>query len=353
MRISAIIVTYFSEKELPVLLSSFVSQQGFKASELEIIIINNGGKLPDLTAYELNIQVHHQPQNLGYAKAINLGVKYSQGDFFIFMNPDITLRQDCVIQLMAGLKQFDIVGPLCFLDKDHSILLPSTESTGYAYRLVKGLSRTYYWMAKKLHKMWFRANIHAITAENTFPNFQLSGAMLATSCRAWDQVGPFDEGFQLYYEENDWLKRSQQKGLTAGQIPAAKIHHTFNQSAKKEPQVQAWFQASAAYFFSKHYHPLLNKLIQKVASGKMKTVFPSHAYHIRIKETESSSFIPITFTLPLNTLTGVIETSISPLFVPSALMLVESQGISQWKLPPEVWDNFQEGQYYFRVIGND
>lgn len=174
--------------------------------------------------------------------------------------------------------------------------------------------------------------------------------MLATSRKAWEQIGPFDEGFRLYYEENDWLKRAKNKSLKAGQVPAARIHHSFNQSAKREPQAQAWFQDSAAYFLRKHYHPILNSIIQKLSSSTRKDVFPFQPYHIRNKETDSTPFIPVSFILPTDTSTSVIEISLSPLFVPSALMLVKKTETFHWELPIEVWDNFQEGKYYFRVI---
>jgi GT2 family glycosyltransferase len=42
---------------------------------------------------------------------------------------------------------------------------------------------------------------------------------------AWEDVGPFDEGFFLYCEEVDWCMRAQARGWQIVHVPAATVVH--------------------------------------------------------------------------------------------------------------------------------
>jgi hypothetical protein len=66
-------------------------------------------------------------------------------------------------------------------------------------------------------------------------------------------VGPFDEGYRLYFEETDWLLRARRKGLASRYVPAAEAVHLYGQSARREPRAAAWFEESARRFRRRHY----------------------------------------------------------------------------------------------------
>jgi hypothetical protein len=81
----------------------------------------------------------------------------------------------------------------------------------------------------------------------------LSGSLLAIRRDAWKRVGPFDEGFRLFFEETDWLLRARRLGLRSEYVPAAEAVHLYHQSAAREPRAQQWFAESARRFRRLHY----------------------------------------------------------------------------------------------------
>jgi GT2 family glycosyltransferase len=82
----------------------------------------------------------------------------------------------------------------------------------------------------------------------------LVGAALMIRRAAWQQVGPLDEGFFMYFEELDWCRRCQAADWQIYYLPdACIIHH----EAKSSEQVLAArtirFQCSKIRYFTRYY----------------------------------------------------------------------------------------------------
>ncbi|MCY4025620.1 MAG: hypothetical protein OXH75_04815, partial [Acidobacteria bacterium] len=77
--------------------------------------------------------------------------------------------------------------------------------------------------------------------------------LLAMRTDWWRRVGPFDEGFRLYFEETDWLLRAREQGARAVLVPAARAVHAYDQSAQREPRAQLWFDESMKRFRRRRY----------------------------------------------------------------------------------------------------
>jgi hypothetical protein len=151
----------------------------------------------------------------------------------------------------------------------------------------------------------------------------LSGSLLALTRRAWEAVGPFDEGFQLFFEETDWLLRAERGGVPAWYVPAAEAVHLYNQSAGREPRAQGWFEESARRFRRRHY-------------GE------GFAAAVEALNGESS---PAPDTLPLLPegldLAGLpfplwVEVSPNPEGFPAAAELLHAPPAGPWRLPAEI-----------------
>src|ERR1019366_898785 len=76
------------------------------------------------------------------------------------------------------------------------------------------------------------------------PATALSGAFVAVSRQTLERVGPFDAGYVLYFEENDWQRRLRMAGGRLSRVGAARVVHRYNQSARLEPRAAGWFAAS-------------------------------------------------------------------------------------------------------------
>ena len=87
----------------------------------------------------------------------------------------------------------------------------------------------------------------------------VTGAAVLIRTEAWEQVGPMDEGFFLYYEEVDYMRRLRAAGWEVWHCPDATLLHDAGQATKvQHKSVQSgrmpayWFASWLRYFAKAH-----------------------------------------------------------------------------------------------------
>jgi GT2 family glycosyltransferase len=90
----------------------------------------------------------------------------------------------------------------------------------------------------------------------------LSGACLLVRRAAWEEVGPLDERFFLFWEDADWCRQCRHAGWGVYYVPAACATHFVGVSrAKRRVGSVVDFHVSAYRYYRKHtrrsaLHPL-------------------------------------------------------------------------------------------------
>ena len=171
----------------------------------------------------------HITDNNGYGAAINFGSQFIKTKYFLISNPDIvSLSFDKIIEFVKAAK---------FLDNKFSVLGPRYLNAN-----------------PKSCKQSFDNNSIATMR-------YLNGACMFFYKKNFDKLGGFDENIFLYFEENDFCKRSKKQHKNY-QINNIKIEHnngtsveTNNQEEKiKQSNLRIWhFIWSKFYFHKKHY----------------------------------------------------------------------------------------------------
>lgn len=88
--ISVIVPLYFNELDLyPIIRRCLAS---IPREGVELIVIDDCSPLDTDDFQEGNGWWLHNPENLGYTKTVNIGLKEASGDVFVIMNDDITLK---------------------------------------------------------------------------------------------------------------------------------------------------------------------------------------------------------------------------------------------------------------------
>jgi len=98
--ISIIIVTFNSEKFISECLDSILASDYPK---MEVIAIDNGStdnSVDKLSKYKDKIKVISAGKNLGFASGNNLGIKESNGEIIIFINPDVFVTKNSFRELV-------------------------------------------------------------------------------------------------------------------------------------------------------------------------------------------------------------------------------------------------------------
>ncbi len=312
----------------------------------DILIVDNGSTDAEKALLRsLPVRCLDSGRNAGYAAALNIGIANTRADHLFLMNPDVFVRPGCVAALSRALETgAAAAGPLFFWDEEKQFLLPPTEERTTIAELAAVLARRGDSAAFRARRRWRRhAHRHWMSRE-PIRSYCLSGALLAVKRAAMTSIGPFDEGFQLYFEEQDWLTRLQRSGLVSLYVPAAEAVHLFNQSAANEESAREWEYESAKRYADKHSPKWSARLISWLQSRQHRTHGTEPA--------EISGFPP---TLAID---SVDEGDETPVWVeisnlergyPAAAARVYAGAHKSWSLCDGVLDHMTPGEYFLTV----
>lgn len=253
--ISAVVVSYRSAALAARAFESLGGDAAASGLSLERIAVVNSDDPAEARALEgVADRVLVPGRNLGYAGGLNAGVREARGEVLLLSNPDVVSRAGALSALHgAAVSGLVAAGPAFFLDDGETLHLPPGEEPGLAVlarrRLAAAGSEPAFRRAVR------RAQRAAREAEGgeTVRATALSGALVAVSRETLGRVGPFDEGYALYYEENDWQRRLRTLGGALLRVGAARVVHAYNRSARLEPRAAAWFAASERRYFTTHF----------------------------------------------------------------------------------------------------
>lgn len=179
-----------------------------------LLVVDNGSKdgSPQMLEREFpEVTVVALSENLGFAGAVNLGIRNSSTAFLALLNNDTEVDPNWVQEGLHALNCFPEYGFFAskIINFYHRDFLDSAGD---------GYSRT----GMPFKRGW-----------GTPPqSFTLFEPVLAASAGAafyrreiFDQVGFFDESFYMYLEDVEWSLRAQMKGIPCLFLPRAVVYH--------------------------------------------------------------------------------------------------------------------------------
>jgi GT2 family glycosyltransferase len=327
MRLAVILVHYHTPELAADAVAALRADVATAGIDAEWLLVDNGSDAAGRARLDsLPVRRLAPGTNLGYAGGVNLGVSRSTAEAIIAMNPDVLVLPGCVPALLGRLQAgAAVAGPAFFWDRGRRMLLPPAESRSRRQELLAVLAgRSERWAARA-RRRWRRQARRHWEARAPLPSHALSGGLLAIRRDAWEQVGPFDEGFRLFFEETDWLLRARRRGLRSEHVPRAQAVHLYNRSAALEPEARRWFEESARRFRRLHYGARFTSALEALDRGL------PHRHRPLPPALPVEGFeLPREGRYPL-----WVELSPTPLGFPAAAERIAGPGTS-WRLPAEV-----------------
>lgn len=209
--VSAIVVNYNGGAYLDDCLSSLFKQSH---DNLEVILVDNAssdGSVEHVRDKFPEVRVIENERNIGYGAAVNRGVAAARGSFIIFLSFDLRLKEDCISQL-ACLAQEEGIGGVQpkLLDAYQPDLL---NSYGHVLTYVGMTSCRYIYERDR-----------ADLKEEEIP----SGNHFLVRRKLFQELGGFDEGIFLYYEDIDLSWRIRLTGKKIIITPKAIMYHAYD-----------------------------------------------------------------------------------------------------------------------------
>lgn len=276
MRVSLVAVTHRSAGVLPAAVESFRHQARAAGAEPEVVVVDHSEdaaeaeRLAAVSPDELLLR-----SNRGYAAGINAGIAAAGGEVLLCANPDLRFLPGSVAALLAALERWELAGPR--FELAGFVFPPADEQTpretigrALARRSRRGWERRLLREARRWRRLWRATEPLAVP--------QLSGALIAVRRETARRLGPWDEGYFLYFEETDWLRRAAKLGMTAAVVPAAKVEHAWGHAGDRAADRVAGdrYQTSRERFLARH-HPWLGRAADRVAARLAPSAPPAAA----------------------------------------------------------------------------
>ena len=230
------------------------------AEPYQVILVDNAstdGSHTSLASAYPAVEVIYNTKNVGFARAVNQGLRAVRGQFVVLLNPDVLLTPSAVprlLQFMATHPDAGVAGPR-LLNADGTVQ-GSARRNPSAWTALFGRSAP-------LTRLFpnnpvSQRELPALSVVGTAPIQVdwLSGACLIARRTAWEQVGPLDERFFLFWEDADWCLRFRRAGWGVYYVPTAYGTHIagISRAGRRFGSVLD-FHLSAYRYYRKHRLP--------------------------------------------------------------------------------------------------
>lgn len=249
MKASIVIVSWNVKEFLQKCLESIYRES--KDFDFEIFVVDNDsrdGSAEMVSAKFPEIKLIANKENFGFAKANNIAIRKSSGDFVLLLNPDTELVNNPIKKMIDFLKQnpeIGILGPkLLNADKTWQ---PSVRRSPNIWNQLAIIFKFPHLFPKILNNYLMR-DFDGQTARETD---QVMGAAFMIRREVINKIGLLDECYFIWFEEVDYCRAAKKAGFKVYYWPGAEIiHHggesfaklsTFNKQIKYLKSVVKYF----------------------------------------------------------------------------------------------------------------
>ena len=227
--------------------------------EIEIIVVDNSNNIEfkkNIEEQYKNVKCILSTKNIGMGAGNNIGIRATDKDFALVLNPDVILEKDAINQIINASKVLD----------SFSVIAPTLDKVQYPN-----------------YKLDYTKD-HKFDPIKPFKVKSVDGYSMLLNLKKLKQLTNFnffDENFFLYLENDDFCKRLQLINENIFVVPKSKIYHLGGQAVdpkyKKEIElVRNWhWMWSKFYYNNKHYGYLnaTKKILKNLISAIIKSFF--------------------------------------------------------------------------------
>lgn len=188
-----------------------------------------------------SIEILYLKKQHGYGGACNAAAEYLAGrniDAFLFLNNDVMLRQNCILKLVANLKESNVlIGPKVYFGFSNKIY----SAGGFfnkTFMIVhnRGNGKVDEGQYDKKEQVEF-----------------INGCAFLISAKMFNELKGFDESFYYYSEESDLCYRIVNAGYNILYEPEAVAHHWVSATFGNETRKSIYYKVRSHLYFSRKH----------------------------------------------------------------------------------------------------
>jgi N-acetylglucosaminyl-diphospho-decaprenol L-rhamnosyltransferase len=254
MRISVIIVNYNVKYYLEQCLYSL--SRALTDIDSEIFVIDNhsnDGSAVYLERRFSNVNFIESNHNQGFARANNIAIRQSEGDYVLLLNPDTIVGESVINKALFFMDMHSKIGGLGvkMLKTDGSFAMESRRGLPTPLTALYKMTG----LCTKFSRSRIFGKYYMSYLDNSKPNKieVISGAFCMLRRSALNKIGLLDENFFMYGEDIDLSYRLLKGGYENWYLPISILHYKGESTHKSSFRYVHVFYKAMYIFFRKHY----------------------------------------------------------------------------------------------------
>lgn len=291
MDISVVIVAWNAWHCLQLCLGSI--EKAPPRRNLEVLVVDNAssdGTSATVASRFPWVKLIKSPENLGFSRGNNLGIRQCQGRYIALVNPDVVVLPGCLDALADFLDEnprVGNVGPRVF-NPDMT-----QQSTCRRFPTLWNNFCSGAGLAARFKNSQFLAGEHMFyfLHDRTLRVDVLVGCFSFIRREAFDSVGLLDEQLFMYGDDVDWCRRAWKAGWHVVFYPGARAIHDRGKTTAPYPVHFALAQQRSVLYYWKKHHGLWGQLgirtimllrhVTRYVAGVAKSTTSSHETKVR------------------------------------------------------------------------
>lgn len=260
MQLDVIIVNWNAGKQLLECVASII--QNGQSLVRQIIVVDNGSTDGSENAVRdiPGVRLILAGENLGFAKACNLGAKYVLSDYLLFLNPDTALYEDTLsvaLQFMERPENADLgICGIRLVDENGT-----TSTSAARFPTIYVMTGTILGLAK-LFPCVFPAHLMAPSElSESKPVDQVIGAFFLIRKHVFDCCQGFDEQFFVYFEEVDLSLRAKMLGYTSYYLANVSAFHRGGGCSEQVKATRLFYSLRSRVLYARKHYDVISYML--------------------------------------------------------------------------------------------
>ena len=254
MKLTVVIVNYKVKYFLEQCLRSV--EKAAAGHDVEVFVVDNAscdGSVDYIMERFPAVNLIASEENLGFARANNLAIRQSKGEYVLLLNPDTIVAENCFGEFISFMDSHPDAGGCgaYMLHVDGTFALESRRGLPTPFVAFCKMSGLAAMMPRS--RTFGRYYMRYLNENEVNPIEIMSGAFMFLRRSALDKAGLLDEDFFMYGEDIDLSYRILKSGYRNYFLPHRMLHYKGESTVKSSYRYVHTFYRAMQLFFNKHY----------------------------------------------------------------------------------------------------